>query len=130
MGSFRRTKTQRKFRPFAKNLTNGSIAWILWILWNIIVLKQQFLTFFYRLVPKWTLESVVNTPFIYHNHQGMLWEKVWFISVCMKYYIHIEKYTFELNQLGSVAGPVIQANGRLSFEDYLRSGGLLYCVSQ
>ena len=86
--------------------------------------------FFYRLVPKWTLESVVNTPFIYHNHQGMLWEKVWFISVCMKYYIHIEKYTFELNQLGSVAGPVIQANGRLSFEDDLRSGDLLYYVSQ
>ena len=33
-------------------------------------------------------------------------------------------------ELGSVAGPVIQANGRLSFEDDLRSGGLLYCVSQ
>ena len=33
-------------------------------------------------------------------------------------------------KLGSVAGPVIQANGRLSFEDGLRSGGLLYCVSQ
>ena len=31
---------------------------------------------------------------------------------------------------GSVAGPVIQANGRLSFEDDLRSEGLLYCVSQ
>ena len=34
------------------------------------------------------------------------------------------------NKLGSVAGPVIQANGRLSFEDDLRSGGLLYCVAQ
>ena len=32
--------------------------------------------------------------------------------------------------LGSVAGPVIQVNGRLSYEDDLRSGGLLYCVSQ
>ena len=31
-------------------------------------------------------------------------------------------------KLGSVAVPVIQANGRLSFD--LRSGGLLYCVSQ
>ena len=41
-----------------------------------------------------------------------------------------QKNTFELNQLGSVAGPVIQANGRLSFDDDLRSGGLLYCVSQ
>jgi hypothetical protein len=30
----------------------------------------------------------------------------------------------------AVAGTVIQANGRLSFEDDLRSGGLLYCVSQ
>jgi hypothetical protein len=33
-------------------------------------------------------------------------------------------------KLGSVAGPLIQANGRLSFKDDLRSGGLLYCVSQ
>ena len=33
-------------------------------------------------------------------------------------------------KLGSVAGPVIQANGRLSFEDDLRSGGMLYCVAQ
>ena len=31
-------------------------------------------------------------------------------------------------KLGSVAGPVIQANG--CFEDGLMSGGLLYCVSQ
>ena len=35
-----------------------------------------------------------------------------------------------LNELGSVSGPVIQANGRLSFEDDLRSVGLLYRVSQ
>ena len=28
-------------------------------------------------------------------------------------------------KLGSVAGPIIQANGRLTFEDDLRSGGLL-----
>ena len=33
-------------------------------------------------------------------------------------------------ELGSAAGPVIQANRRLSFEDDLRSGGLLYCVLQ
>ena len=33
-------------------------------------------------------------------------------------------------ELRSVAGPVIQANWRLSFEDDLRAGGLLYCVSQ
>ena len=33
-------------------------------------------------------------------------------------------------ELGSVAGPVIQANEWLSFEDDLRSGGLLYCVLQ
>jgi hypothetical protein len=32
-----------------------------------------------------------------------------------------------LPKLGSVAGPVIQVNGSLSFEDDLRSGGLLYC---
>ena len=31
--------------------------------------------------------------------------------------------------LGSVAGLVIQANGRLAFEDDLRSGGLLCFIS-
>ena len=35
-----------------------------------------------------------------------------------------------ISSVGSVAGPVIQANGRLSFEDDLMSGGLLYFVSQ
>ena len=34
------------------------------------------------------------------------------------------------NELGSVAGPVIQANGRLTFEDDLTSGGLLYFTTQ
>ena len=33
------------------------------------------------------------------------------------------------NELGSVAGPVIQANGRLTFEDDLRSRGLLCFIS-
>ena len=33
-------------------------------------------------------------------------------------------------KLGSVAGPVIQANGRLEFEDGLRTGVLLHCVSR
>ena len=32
-------------------------------------------------------------------------------------------------QLGSAASPVIQENGKLSFEDDLSSGGLIYCVS-
>ena len=36
---------------------------------------------------------------------------------------------FFLSSLGSVAGPVIQANGLVSFKDDLRSGGLFYCVS-
>ena len=34
------------------------------------------------------------------------------------------------NNLESVAGPVIQANGRLTFEDDLGSGGLLYFTTQ
>ena len=34
-----------------------------------------------------------------------------------------------LGKLGSVAGTVIQANGRLTFEDDLRSGGLLCFIS-
>jgi hypothetical protein len=33
-------------------------------------------------------------------------------------------------ELGSVAGPAIQANGRLTFEDDLRSGGLLCFTTQ
>ena len=32
----------------------------------------------------------------------------------------------DCTELGSVAGPVIQANGRLTIEDDLRSGGILY----
>ena len=38
--------------------------------------------------------------------------------------------TFYKIHILAVAGPVIQANGRLSFEDDLRCGGMLYCVSQ
>ena len=34
-----------------------------------------------------------------------------------------------VTELGSVAGPVIQANGRLTFEDDLRSGGVLCFIS-
>ena len=33
-------------------------------------------------------------------------------------------------KLGPVVGPVIQANGGLTFEDDLRSGGLLYFTTQ
>ena len=44
---------------------------------------------------------------------------VWYFPKCI---LHV--------RWGFVAGPVSQANGRLSFEDDLRSGGLLYCVSQ
>ena len=33
-------------------------------------------------------------------------------------------------KMGYFAGPIIQANGRLKFEDDLRSGGLFYCASQ
>ena len=35
----------------------------------------------------------------------------------------------KLIEQGSVAGPVIQANGRLTFEDDLMSGGLLCFIS-
>ena len=33
-------------------------------------------------------------------------------------------------ELGSVAGPIIQANGRLIFKDVLRSGGLICFTTQ
>ena len=46
--------------------------------------------------------------------------------------VHLQKkLVFEMRkvtlaiELGSESGPVIQANGRLTFEDDLRSGGLL-----
>mgnify|MGYP001418947778 CR=1 FL=1 len=37
--------------------------------------------------------------------------------------------TICMDELGSVAGAVIQANGRLTIEDDLRSGGLLCFIS-
>ena len=40
------------------------------------------------------------------------------------------EYQIRIQSLGSVAGPVIQANGRLTFEDDVRSGGLLYFTTQ
>ena len=40
------------------------------------------------------------------------------------------KNLYLLTELGSFAGPLIQANGRLTFEDDLRSGGLLYFTTQ
>ena len=55
-------------------------------------------------------------------------------SACMEL-VYNKKHsnTFVLSwfhKLGSVAGPVIQANGRLEFEDGLRTGVLLHCVSR
>ena len=41
----------------------------------------------------------------------------------------VERYEMK-KKLGFVASPVIQANGRLTFEDDLRSGGLLYFTTQ
>ena len=37
---------------------------------------------------------------------------------------------YNFAELGSVAGPVIQANVRLIFEDDLKSGGLLYFTTK
>ena len=51
-------------------------------------------------------------------------------KIAMSLFCWMSLYNSRKKKLGSVAGPVIQANGRLSFEDGLRSGGLLYCVSQ
>ena len=42
--------------------------------------------------------------------------------------IWLNKKYRNLVKLGSVVDPVIRANGRLSFEDDLRSGDLLYCA--
>ena len=40
---------------------------------------------------------------------------------------HTEAY--EVAKMGSVAGSLIQANGKLTFEDDLRSGGVLCFIS-
>ena len=45
-----------------------------------------------------------------------------FISSRVSLYMAIQK--------GNKLGPVIQANGRMTFEDDLRSGGLLYFTTQ
>ena len=45
--------------------------------------------------------------------------------------VWIHKMAYKKNsKLGSDAGPVIQTNGRLTFEDDLISGGLLYFITQ
>ena len=70
-------------------------------------------------------EEPVYSMLVVYSRCRLLWKtqsSAWLKELC-----HHRKLLFEL---GSVAGPVIQANGRLSFEDDLRSGGLLYCVSQ
>ena len=59
--------------------------------------------------------SCTSSTLIFNRNTEGKWE-LRSIIICIK--------------LGSVAGPVIQANGRLSFEDDVRSGSLLYCVSQ
>ena len=52
-----------------------------------------------------------------------------------KYFFEIGRFKIILSniiifKLESVAGPVIQANGRLTFEDDLRSGGEVYFTTQ
>ena len=47
-----------------------------------------------------------------------------FFLVYPEYYIYHSNFSGS-EELGSVAGPVIQANVRLTFEEELRSGGLL-----
>ena len=52
------------------------------------------------------------------------------VGLKKRYMYKVVYYLFPINdllKLGSVAGPVIQANGR-KFEDGLRSEGLLYSV--
>ena len=56
-----------------------------------------------------------------------------FVQLFFKRFEKIENniiYVENTEQLGSVAGPVIQPNGRLIFEDDLRSGGLLCFTTQ
>ena len=50
------------------------------------------------------------------------------LGVCLRHSIYI--WTARSQLLGPFARPVIQANGRLIFEDDLRSGGLLGFTKQ
>ena len=66
------------------------------------------------------LKFVHYTFFAEENYFGQLLDNVHFFFKSNNFNFH----------LGSVAGPVIQANGRLTFEDDLRSGGLLGFTTQ
>ena len=50
------------------------------------------------------------------------------IIIFLSFYVSVSFMDASL-ELGSVAGPIFQANGRLTFEDDLRSGGLLCFIS-
>ena len=51
-------------------------------------------------------------------------------SILSKFRVNQVNWYQFIQKLGSVVGTVIQANGRLPFEDNLRSGGLLYFTTK
>ena len=87
------------------------------------------------------LENQTSAIFVGSFRLIFFWYVFWIKGQChssiqqrLDQYLGLSAYIeFEIPQqaiqiwkLGSVAGPVIQANGRLIFEDNLSSGGLLY----
>ena len=78
------------------------------------------------------------TTFLYLGLIVVIWSN-FMVGICFcNRSLNLEKHENFLGfqttskdiKLGSVVGPVIQVNGRLSFEDNLRSGGLLYCIGE
>ena len=53
----------------------------------------------------------------------------WSFKVWISQKVDFSRFFITRRKLGSIAEPVIQANGRLTFEDDLRLGGLLCFIS-
>ena len=86
--------------------------------------------FYYPLIPCWiwiaelSFNLINDLIFLFWFWFWNVMHLLYFMWGCLLpiLYVHIIA--------GSVAGPVIKANGRLTFEDDLRSGGLLCFTTQ
>ena len=63
-----------------------------------------------------------------HSNKSYIWAL--FMKQNLVGFICTFSLLISLSIMGSVAGPVIKANGRLTFEDDLRSGGPLCFITQ
>ena len=76
------------------------------------------------------ISSAVLVVFILHNYQWRHLIQVDIVIIAIINHIIKGSKTVNILQLGFVAEPVIQATGRLEFEDALRTGDLLHIGSR